>query len=128
MNTKQTRPFRVVGPNRLVVPRTHSGGSPRNFDGLSGSKLEHLEVLKGPAERGGASYERPATAARKTRGWLLFACAVLFLVLAAIADVYLIFRMQDDLPRALQTAQSVCFLTSWERMFHPSPFDDLCRK
>ena len=128
MNTKQTRPSRVVGSNRLVVPRTHSGGSQRNFHGLSGSRLEHLGVLKSQAERRGASSEQLATAPRKTRRRLLFACAVLFLVLTAIADVYLIFRVQDDLPKALQTAQSVCFLTSWERMFHPSPFDDLCRK
>jgi hypothetical protein len=45
-----------------------------------------------------------------------------------MAAVYLAVRVKEVIPTEMQTAQSICFVTAWERMVHPSQFDELCQQ
>ena len=131
MNTEQTQAYHVVGSSCLLILRDHSGRSHRRLDGILGSGPKHVDVLPRHAKGSAEGFEPFATqgSPKRNRRLTLTGCAVLSLSLAAIAAVYALIRVNELIPRTFQTdAQSVCVATSWERMFHPSPFDDLCRQ
>lgn len=128
MNTEANVTVSPVGVSRrFIAGSACCRGSPSKFDDAPGGpRLDRVSVVPVPAMVGAAADReqfRTRGSAEKLR-WLGY--AVLLLVLA-IAAIYVGSRVQDITPGAMQFPQPVCFVTSWERMFHPSPFDDLCR-
>jgi hypothetical protein len=73
------------------------------------------------------SWVRSATneANGKPRWRLVAGCTGLFLAMT-ITIVY-VASVPEVIPLGTPTTRSICFVTSWQRTIHPSPFDDLCR-
>lgn len=80
-------------------------------------ELERVGVLPRPAEG-------QVTTSRR---WLRLARYAV-LIPVAIAALYVVLRQQQLVHRAIPTTQTACLMTSWHRVFHPSPFDELCPK
>jgi hypothetical protein len=116
----------LVSSRRLVLgPRCRR--SSLQLDGDPTVVLKPLRFEVKAAKVTDVSWVRSATNEpnRNLRWRLVAGCTGLFLAMT-IRIVY-VTRVPEVIPSGTQTTRSICFVTSWQRTIHPSPFDELCR-
>jgi len=128
MDTEKNANVSSLASSRRLVLASRCRGPSFKLDGgpTLGSKRLRFEAQS--AKVRDVSWVRSATndAKRKLKWRLLAGCTGLFLAVTII--VYMASRGVPEVSQlGTQTTQSICFVTSWQRTIHPSPFDGLCQ-